>query len=111
LCPKDPLDPSSKPSYVGLDLPPIAVWGATLSRCVAEGGTGEPENALAAVERLYHAKGGRDAVVIGIGGGEGASARHVQTHRRACGGVLVAVVDGSTRSSSVDREGHGGEIE
>jgi hypothetical protein len=24
---------------------------------------------------------------------------------------LVAVVDGSTRSSSVDREGHGGEIE
>ena len=26
-------------------------------------------------------------------------------------GALVAMVDGATRSSSVDREGHGGEIE
>jgi len=87
--------------------------GTALAQCLAEGGAGEPENAMVAVERLYQAKGSHYSVVVGIGGGEGASVRHVRTRGRACGGRAWAVVDGSTRRSSVEREGqcHGGEIE
>ncbi|RLM85868.1 U-box domain-containing protein 26-like [Panicum miliaceum] len=42
---------------------------STLAQRVAEGGAGEPECALAAVEQLCRAEGGRDAVVAGAGGG------------------------------------------
>ena len=67
---------------------------------MAEGGAaGEPERALAAVERLCRAEGGRDAVVAGAGGGlavvaaplramSGCAAEHAA-------GALVAVVGGS----------------
>jgi len=67
---------------------------------VAEGGAaGEPERALAAVERLCRAEGGRDAVVAGAGGGPAAVAALVRamSGRAAehAAGALVAVVGGS----------------
>ena len=42
---------------------------SALARHVAEGGAGEPERALAAVESLCRAEGGRNAVVAGAEGG------------------------------------------
>ncbi|CAO1942125.1 unnamed protein product [Urochloa humidicola] len=69
---------------------------AALARRVAEGGAGEPERALAAVERLCRAEGGRDAVVAGAGGGAAAVAALVRamSGRAAehAAGALVAVV-------------------
>ncbi|OEL29359.1 U-box domain-containing protein 26 [Dichanthelium oligosanthes] len=71
-----------------------------LARRVAEGGgAGEPERALAAVERLCRAEGGRDAVVAGAGGGSAAVTALVRamSGRAAehAAGALVAVVGGS----------------
>jgi hypothetical protein len=72
---------------------------AALSRRVAEGAAGEPERALAAVERLCRAEGGRDAVVAGAGGGSAAVRAFVRamSGRAAehAAGALVAVVGGS----------------
>ncbi|CAL4887431.1 unnamed protein product [Urochloa decumbens] len=72
---------------------------AALARRVAEGGAGEPERALAAVERLCRAEGGRDAVVAGAGGGAAAVSALVRamSGRAAehAAGALVAVVGGS----------------
>jgi hypothetical protein len=72
---------------------------SALARRVAEGGAGEPERALAAVERLCRAEGGRDAVVAGAGGGPAAVAALVRamSGRAAehAAGALVAVVGGS----------------
>ncbi|KAF8693380.1 hypothetical protein HU200_038770 [Digitaria exilis] len=74
---------------------------SALARRVAEGGAaaGEPERALAAVERLCRAEGGRDAVVAGAGGGSAAVAALVRamSGRAAehAAGALVAVVGGS----------------
>ena len=72
---------------------------SALARRVAEGGAGEPERALAAVERLCRAEGGRDAVVAGAGGGLAAVAALVRamSGRAAehAAGALVAVVGGS----------------
>ncbi|KAG2651490.1 U-box domain-containing protein 26-like [Panicum virgatum] len=72
---------------------------SALARRVAEGGAGEPERALAAVERLCRAEGGRDAVVAGAGGGSAAVATLVRamSGRAAehAAGALVAVVGGS----------------
>ncbi|KAF8653211.1 hypothetical protein HU200_062666 [Digitaria exilis] len=73
---------------------------SALARLVAEGGAaGEPERALAAVERLCRAEGGRDAVVAGAGGGSAAVAALVRamSGRAAehAAGALVAVVGGS----------------
>jgi len=71
---------------------------SALARRVAEGGAGEPERALAAVERLCRAEGGRDAVVAGAGGGAAAVAALVRamSGRAAehAAGALVAVVGG-----------------
>jgi hypothetical protein len=69
---------------------------AALARRVAEGGcAGEPERALAAVERLCRTEGGRDAVVCGatavialVRAMSGRAAEHAA-------GALVAVVGGS----------------
>ncbi|AQK52946.1 U-box domain-containing protein 26 [Zea mays] len=72
---------------------------SALARRVAEGGAGEPERALAAVERLCHAEGGRDGVVAGAGGGPAAVTALVRamSGRAAehAAGALVAVVGGS----------------
>ncbi|RCV06750.1 hypothetical protein SETIT_1G188700v2 [Setaria italica] len=72
---------------------------SALARRVSEGGAGEPERALAAVERLCRAEGGRDAVVAGAGGGPAAVAALVRamSGRAAehAAGALVAVVGGS----------------
>ncbi|CAL5021543.1 unnamed protein product [Urochloa decumbens] len=72
---------------------------AALARRVAEGGAGEPERALAAVERLCRVEGGRDAVVAGAGGGAAAVSALVRamSGRAAehAAGALVAVVGGS----------------
>ncbi|PUZ76022.1 hypothetical protein GQ55_1G257900 [Panicum hallii var. hallii] len=72
---------------------------SSLARRVAEGGAGEPERALAAVERLCRAEGGRDAVVAGAGGGSAAVTALVRamSGRAAehAAGALVAVVGGS----------------
>ncbi|KAL5207686.1 hypothetical protein ABZP36_032121 [Zizania latifolia] len=73
---------------------------AALARRVAEGGSaGEPERALAAVERLCRTEGGRDAVIAGAGGGAAAVRALVRamSGRSAehAAGVLVAVVGGS----------------
>lgn len=73
---------------------------AALARRVAEGGcVGEPERALAAVERLCRTEGGRDAVVCGAGGGAAAVIALVRamSGRAAehAAGALVAVVGGS----------------
>ncbi|CAN6251857.1 unnamed protein product [Urochloa humidicola] len=72
---------------------------SALARRVAEGGAGEPERALAAVERLCRAEGGRDAVVAGAGGGAAAVTALVRamSGRAAehAAGALVAVVGGS----------------
>ncbi|XP_047077012.1 U-box domain-containing protein 26-like [Lolium rigidum] len=73
---------------------------SALARRVAEGGcAGEPERALAAVERLCRTEGGRDAVVCGAGGGEAAVVALVRamSGRAAehAAGALVAVVGGS----------------
>ncbi|BAF08999.2 U-box domain-containing protein 25 [Oryza sativa Japonica Group] len=74
---------------------------AALARRVAEGGggAGEPERALAAVERLCRTEGGRDAVVAGAGGGAAAVCALVRamSGRSAehAAGALVAVVGGS----------------
>uniref|UniRef100_A0ACD5YWT1 Uncharacterized protein n=1 Tax=Avena sativa TaxID=4498 RepID=A0ACD5YWT1_AVESA len=73
---------------------------AALARRVAEGGcAGEPERALAAVERLCRTEGGRDAVVCGAGGGAAAVIALVRamSGRAAehAAGALVAVVGGS----------------
>ena len=72
---------------------------SALARRVAEGGAGEPERALAAVERLCRAEGGRDAVVAGAGGGSAAVTALVRamSGRAAehAAGALVAVVGGS----------------
>jgi len=64
---------------------------------VAEGGAaGEPERALAAVERLCRAEGGRDAVVAGAGGGLAALVRAISgCAAEHAAGALVAVVGGS----------------
>ncbi|KAJ1279451.1 hypothetical protein BS78_04G157800 [Paspalum vaginatum] len=71
---------------------------SALARRVAEGGAGEPERALAAVERLCRADGGRDAVVAGAGGGPAAVAALVRamSGRAAehAAGALAAVVGG-----------------
>ena len=71
-----------------------------LARCVAEdGAAGEPEHALAAVERLCRAEGGHDAVVAGAGGGLAAVAALVRAMSGCAAehaaGALVAVVGGS----------------
>ena len=70
---------------------------SALARRVAEGGAaGEPERALAAVERLCRAKGGRDAVVAGAGGGLAALVRAMSgCAAEHAAGALVAVVGGS----------------
>ena len=73
---------------------------SALARRVAEGGAaGEPERALAAVERLCRAEGGRDAVVAGAGGGLAAVAALVRAMSGCAAehaaGTLVAVVGGS----------------
>ncbi|CAO2039161.1 unnamed protein product [Urochloa humidicola] len=72
---------------------------SALARRVAEGGAGEPERALAAVERLCRAEGGRDAVVAGAGGGAATVTALVRamSGRAAehAAGALVAVVGGS----------------
>lgn len=73
---------------------------SALARRVAEGGcAGEPERALAAVERLCRTEGGRDAVVSGAGGGATAVTTLVRamSGRAAehAAGALVAVVGGS----------------
>jgi hypothetical protein len=72
---------------------------SALARRVAEGGAGEPERALAAVERLCRAEGGRDGVVAGAGGGPAAVTALVRamSGRAAehAAGALVAVVGGS----------------
>ena len=73
---------------------------SALARRVAEGGAaGEPERALAAVERLCRAEGGRDAVVAGAGGGLAAVAALVRAMSGCAAehaaGALVAVVGGS----------------
>ncbi|CAM0945788.1 unnamed protein product [Alopecurus aequalis] len=73
---------------------------AALARRVAEGGCGgEPERALAAVERLCRTEGGRDAIVSGAGGGAAAVIALVRamSGRAAehAAGALVAVVGGS----------------
>uniref|UniRef100_A0A0D3FGU5 Uncharacterized protein n=1 Tax=Oryza barthii TaxID=65489 RepID=A0A0D3FGU5_9ORYZ len=50
---------------------------AAFARHVAEGGgVGEPEHALAAVERLCRTEGGHDAVVADAGGGAAALVNH-----------------------------------
>ncbi|XP_062217406.1 U-box domain-containing protein 26-like [Phragmites australis] len=72
---------------------------SALARRVAEGGAGEAERALAAVERLCRVEGGRDAVVTGAGGGFAAVSALVRamSGRAAehAAGALVAVVGGS----------------
>ncbi|CAO2046113.1 unnamed protein product [Urochloa humidicola] len=72
---------------------------SALARRVAEGGAGEPERALAAVERLCRAEGGRDAVVAGAGGGAATVTALVRamSGRAAehAAGALVALVGGS----------------
>ncbi|GJM85215.1 hypothetical protein PR202_ga01646 [Eleusine coracana subsp. coracana] len=72
---------------------------SALARRVADGSAaGEPERALAAVERLCRAEGGRDAVVAGAGGGQAAVRALVRamSGRAAehAAGALVAVVGG-----------------
>jgi len=70
---------------------------SALARRVAEGGAaGEPERALAAVERLCRAEGGRDAVVAGAGDGLAALVRAMSgCAAEHAAGALVAVVGGS----------------
>ncbi|GJN21273.1 hypothetical protein PR202_gb08737 [Eleusine coracana subsp. coracana] len=73
---------------------------SALARRVADGSAaGEPERALAAVERLCRAEGGRDAVVAGAGGGQAAVRALVRamSGRAAehAAGALVAVVGGA----------------
>jgi hypothetical protein len=81
---------------------------AALARRVAEGGAGEPERALAAVERLCRAEGGRDAVVAGAGGGPAAVAALVRamSGRGAehAAGALAAVVVGAGGSEALQAE-------
>ena len=68
---------------------------SALARRVAEGGAGEPERALAAVERLCRAEGGREAVVAGAGGGAAAVAALVlaMSGRAAERSLLVLVIE------------------
>ena len=78
----------------------FALCLAKENRPRAEGGAaGEPERALAAVERLCRAEGGRDAVVAGAGGGLAAVAALVRAMSGCAAehaaGALVAVVGGS----------------
>ena len=81
---------------------------SALARRVAEGGAGEPERALAAVERLCRAEGGRDAVVAGAGGGPAAVAALVRamSGRGAehAAGALAAVVVGAGGSEALQAE-------
>ncbi|KAG8059031.1 hypothetical protein GUJ93_ZPchr0002g26012 [Zizania palustris] len=73
---------------------------AALARHVVEGGAaGDPERALASVERLCRTEGGRDAVIAGAGGSAAAVRALVRamSGRSAehAAGVLVVVVAGS----------------